>query len=284
MVFAIHCAPGSGERGASMTKPNLSDYRWIVVNSSGGKDSQTALRYVVSLADEQGFPRDHIVVSHQDLGRMEWQGTKDLAKAQADHYGIRFEVSKYRNKMGQELTLLDYVRNRGKWPSSTNRYCTSEFKRSPGSRVITKLRREAPGHVLSVFGFRAEESPARAKKPVWAINDRISTKAYQVIEWLPIHDWTTDQVWADIRSSGVPHHQAYDLGMPRLSCCFCIFAPKAALMIAGKANPDLLDEYVKLEAEIGHTFQHNKPIANIQSALQSGEDPNESEMDGNWNM
>lgn len=30
-----------------------------------------------------------------------------------------------------------------------------------------------------------------------------------------------------------------DLGMPRLSCCFCIFSPRSALLLAGKHNPGL---------------------------------------------
>jgi len=54
------------------------------------------------------------------------------------------------------------------------------------------------------------------------------------------------------------------------------------LMIAGKLNPELLDIYVKLEAEIGHDFQHKKPIRLIKEALDNGETP--PEMDGNWNM
>jgi 3'-phosphoadenosine 5'-phosphosulfate sulfotransferase (PAPS reductase)/FAD synthetase len=266
-----------------MNEIDLKSFRWIVVNSSGGKDSQTALREVVRLADAQGIARDRIVVSHQCLGRMEWEGTRDLAQAQAAHYGLRFEVSKYRNAAHVELTLLDYVRAREKWPSSQNRFCTSEFKRSPGARVITKLSQEAAGDVLQVFGFRAEESPARAKKNVFVRNARISSQRRTVMDWLPIHNWTQAQVWADIKASGVPYHQAYDLGMPRLSCAFCIFAPKAALMIAGKANPELLDEYVKVEAEIGHSFKNGTTIKSVQDSIKAGELVG-AVNDGNWNM
>lgn len=263
---------------------NLNQYRWIVVNSSGGKDSQTALRFVVGLADEQGYPRSQIVVSHQDLGDMEWKGTKDLAKAQAEHYGLRFEVTKYRTCKREEIDLLEAVRRRGMWPDQNNRYCTSDFKRLPGSRVITALYREAgkQGDILQVFGFRAEESPARAKKPVLEREERLCIKNRTVMNWLPIHSWTQAQVWDDIKASGVPYHSAYALGMPRLSCMFCIFAPRAALMIAGKANPELLARYVAVEREIGHTFQNKKPIADIQTAIEAGEEI--PQMNGNWNM
>jgi hypothetical protein len=65
--------------------------------------------------------------------------------------------------------------------------------------------------------------------------------------------------------SGVNYHFAYDLGMPRLSCCFCIFASEDALMIAGKHNPELLTEYVRVETKIDHTFK-NGPLASLHQS------------------
>lgn len=262
---------------------DLHKYRWTVVNSSGGKDSQTALRYIVALADHQGYSRSQIVVSHQCLGHLEWKGTLELVKAQAAHYGLRVEITRQRTLAGVNLTILDRARARKKWPDSARRWCTSDFKRGPGHRVITALFREAAGDIVQIFGFRAEESAARAKRPVLELEDALCTKKRTVLNWLPIHNWTQTQVWADIKASGVPYHNAYDLGMPRLSCCFCIFAPRDALLIAGKANPELLEEYVKTEVFIGHDFQHGKPIAEIQAALAAGEQPKAS-CNGNWDM
>lgn len=266
------------------TTPTLANYRWIVVNSSGGKDSQTALRQVVLECDRQGVSRDRIVVSHQCLGKMEWKDTLALVRQQAAHYGLRVEVSSYRDKNGVSSSLLDYVRKRGKWPDSQNRYCTSDFKRGPGTRVITKLFRESAGSVLNVYGFRASESPARKKKTPFILNTRCSTKSRTVCDWLPIHNWSDSQVWADIKISGVPYHSAYVKGMPRLSCCFCIFAPRDALIISGRENPELLDEYCAVEKEIGHTFQNGRSIQSIKDAIAAGEQPNRKALDGVWNM
>ena len=204
---------------------------------------------------------------------MEWTGVIELAKEQADHYGLRFEVSKYRDKNGREKDLLEKVRERGMWPSSRQRFCTSEFKRGPGGRVITKLFRESPGDILNVFGFRSEESESRRMKKSFARNSRFSTQSREVMDWIPIKDWSESEVWNSIKRSGVPYHWAYDLGMPRLSCAFCIFAPRDALIIAGKANPELLDEYCKVEEEIGHTFQNGRSIKEIKKAIESGEEP-----------
>lgn len=254
--------------------PDLSSFHVIVVNSSGGKDSQTALREVVRQCDAAGVPRSRVIVSHQCLGRMEWSGTRDLVHRQAAHYGLRVVVSSYRNQAGESLSLLDYARKRKKWPSSQQRWCTSEFKRGPGGRAVTALARELTlpvVRVLNVYGFRADESPARARKVPFVRNDRFSTASREVWDWLPIHDLREGEVWTDIRASGVPYHPAYDQGMPRLSCVFCIFAPKAALMIAGRANPELLDEYCAVETAIGHTFQPDRSINDIRAAIQAGE-------------
>ena len=88
--------------------------------------------------------------------------------------------------------------------------------------------------------LEAEESPARSKKEPYAPNSYFSTKSRTIWDWLPIHDWSEGEVWDDIEASGIPHHFAYDLRMPRLSCAFCIYAPRKALVLAGKHNPELL--------------------------------------------
>jgi 3'-phosphoadenosine 5'-phosphosulfate sulfotransferase (PAPS reductase)/FAD synthetase len=246
--------------------PDLSSYDVILVNSSAGKDSQAMLDFLVELADAAGV-RDRLVVVHADLGRVEWKGTRELAERQAAHYGIRFEVVSR-----PQGDLLTHVEQRGMWPSSTARFCTSDHKRGQISKVLTLLASAfgRPARILNCLGLRAQESPARAKKVQFERDARNTNGKRTVDTWLPILDWTVDQVWARIKASGVEHHPAYDLGMPRLSCCFCIFAPKAALTLAGKHNPDLLAEYVRVEQKIGHTFRKDLAIADVQQAVQAG--------------
>lgn len=255
--------------------PDLKSYNVILVNSSGGKDSQAMLDYIAEQTAHDGI-RDRVVVVHADLGRVEWEGTRALAEQQARHYGFRFEV------VARSQDLLDHVAQRGKWPDSRNRYCTSDHKRGQVGKVITKLATEhatlypvriyGPVRILNCLGMRAEESPARAKLLTFERNERASSGRRTVDTWLPIHDWTVGQVWDRIRESGVPHHFAYDLGMPRLSCCFCIFAPKAALMLAGKHNPKLLDEYVQVERNINHRFRVDLSLADVKDAIDRGEE------------
>lgn len=253
---------------------NLHDYDIVIINSSAGKDSLCAEWEVCRLAKEQEFPFDKIVLSHQDLGKMEWKGTKELVKTQADLFGLKTYYSKRRDKNGYEEDLLEYVERRGKWPSNKQRYCTSDFKRGPGGRVVTMLTKDlGQCKVLYVFGFRKDESPARAKKVVLKLNTQLTTKKRIVHDWLPIHDWNVAQVWDVIKSNSLPYHYAYDLGMPRLSCCFCIFSPFDALVVAGKANPELLDDYIDVEKKIGHTFRDKFAIESVRYAIENEYQP-----------
>jgi 3'-phosphoadenosine 5'-phosphosulfate sulfotransferase (PAPS reductase)/FAD synthetase len=255
----------------------------ILANTSGGKDSQTTLGQVANLATAAGV-KDRVVALHADLGRVEWAGTKALAKEQAEAYGVRFEVAATRPK-GDLLYQIEHQRKM--FPGRGTRFCTSDHKRAQCQKVLTRLvdefKKANPKHkgrvkVLNCLGFRFEEGKRDkelAYVPVQESGWTNKTKRV-VTRWLPIHGWTESQVWADIHASGVRYHDAYRMGMPRLSCVFCIYAKRDAIMIAGEKNPALLDEYVRVEKKIGHQFQVDFSIASIKEALDRGErgDPN----------
>lgn len=245
---------------------NLRDYDVIIVNSSGGKDSQAMLDYVAELAALAGVS-GRVVVLHNDLGRVEWPGTDKLAAEQAAHYGFRFEM-----RHRTQGLLLDQIRQRGKFPSSAARYCTSDQKRGPGRKLITELVSELglvdgrQAKVLYCLGLRAQESRGRAKKLRRFVDPSASSGRREVTVWHPILRWSADQVWARIKASGVRYHWAYDEGMSRLSCSFCVLASKADLECAARLRPQLAAEYVALEAEIGHRFRADLSMAEIVAA------------------
>lgn len=270
---------GAGEGGVKA--PDLTVFDWIEVSSSGGKDSHAMKAHVAELARAAGV-LDRVVVVHADLGRVEWPGTPELVEAQARHLGLRF--MKVKREQGD---LLSQVEQLGKWPMPTQRYCTAMHKRGQILRALTALASETraalrgtaeanrPVRILNCVGLRAEESPGRARRPELVRDPRSSGKGTRKIVdvWLPIQNWTEAEVWAACRASGAPIHPAYDAGLPRASCVFCIFAPEAALQIAGLAHPELLAEYVRVEEKIGHTFKRHLPIAKVAADLAAGVRP-----------
>lgn len=288
-------------------------FRYVVLRSSGGKDSQTEMREALRHLDAAGYPRERVIVEYDELGEdgddgATWPGTaaigqhlvdlygdrpgsKDLARAQAEHYGLRF----WSGKTDKRPTLLEDVRTRvskkdgrRRWPDARNRYCTSDHKRAVGDVLLAELA-EAEGlpagepvRILVVMGFRAGESDSRADKPVFERVERACRKgvdsrgrktkaaAREVYQWLPIHHWTREQVWADIHESGVPYAWTYDAGMSRFSCSFCILGSRGDLVTAARLLPARAARYAQVEAEIGHTFQEKLSMADVIEAANGG--------------
>ena len=113
------------------------------------------------------------------------------------------------------------------------------------------------------MGLRGEESSARAKKTVFQYKPKLSAKHRQQYEWLPIHDWLIGQVWDTIEAEGQKRHYAYDLGMSRLSCKFCIMSNDSDLKIAGENDPVLAQKYTDWEEKTGYTMAMSRiPLKN----------------------
>jgi 3'-phosphoadenosine 5'-phosphosulfate sulfotransferase (PAPS reductase)/FAD synthetase len=257
---------------------DLTLHDYILVNTSAGKDSLAMLDFVCTLAKEQGV-LDRVIAVHCDLGRVEWAGTKELGYQQCLRYGIPMHVVK--RELGD---LLRHVEERGKWPGASTRFCTSDHKTAQVKKLMTQLvdqfieehclgnvnRPTRRVRILNCLGLRAAESPKRADMDPISQDPASNPTKKDVTRWLPIHGWSDAQVWSLIRSKGLPYHKAYDLGMPRLSCVFCFYAPAEALKLAGYHNPELLNEYVRVEEKIRHDFKHKEPLVQIQAALQAG--------------
>lgn len=259
---------------------DLTVYDVILINTSAGKDSQCAMHRTVELAREQGV-MDRVHVVHCDLGRVEWEGVRELAVRQAAAYGLDCRVVS--REQGDLLDQVEFERKA--WPAiGIAQFCTSDHKTSQAAKYVTELCgdvREAKGfsrrstkchvRVLQVLGLRAQESKRRAEKDPFGTDARRSNGSKTEDIWLPIFDWTTEQVWDCIRSNGLEPHPAYALGMTRLSCCFCVLASLSDLRVSGKANKELLREYVKVERRVGHTFKNGWAIEELWTELYPNE-------------
>lgn len=216
----------------------------FVVNHSGGKDSQAMfikLRQVV--------PADQLLVIHAHLPEVEWPGIEDHIR---DTVGdVPFLVCQ------ATKTFFEMVEHRGMWPSPSHRQCTSDLKRGPIEREVRRFLKDHPefdGRVVNCMGLRAQESPARSRQEPVRHNARNSKAGRTWIDWLPIHDMLIEDVFQTIVDAGQEAHWAYQAGMSRLSCCFCIMSNQADLRTAAKLRPDLLARYSAMERKIDHTF------------------------------
>ncbi|PZQ55744.1 MAG: phosphoadenosine phosphosulfate reductase [Novosphingobium pentaromativorans] len=226
----------------------------FVVNDSAGKDSQAQKIKVMSMV-----PHRQILILHAVLPEVEWDGTVEHIEANSGNLPIVYAHAR--------KTLFEMVEHRGMFPSPANRQCTSDLKRGPIEREIRrylKARPEFGGLVVNCMGMRAEESTGRAKLEAFKFNKANSIAGREWYDWLPIHDWSAEQVFASIRAAGQEPHWAYAAGMTRLSCCFCIMASQADLTTAAKLNPALYSRYVETERRLGFTLSMSrKPLPEI---------------------
>ncbi len=229
----------------------------FVVNHSGGKDSQAMFLHLCGIV-----PADQLVIVHADLGEVEWAGAVDHITRNSG--GVPLRICKARRN------LLQMIEERGKFPSPQQRQCTSDLKRGPIERTIREITRErkawgvkAWGLVVNCMGMRAEESSGRKKLKPFNFNTSNSKAGREWYDWLPIHEWSKQDVFDKIAEAGQRPHLVYELGMSRFSCVFCIMANEADLKTAARLateRPELLNDphlyrkYTSLERSTGQVM------------------------------
>ena len=226
---------------------NINPNAIYYVSHSGGKDSQAMYAHLSRLV-----PAEQIVVVHADLGKVEWDGVQDHIRDTIDHDLHVVRAGK---------TFFDMVRRRAAtrpdapaWPSSQYRQCTSDLKRGPIEKFIrADMKARGVTESVNCMGLRAAESTARAKRPTWRPNKRLSKAGRTVHDWLPIHDWSDKLVFGQIAAAGQKPFHAYSRNK-RLSCVFCIMACDNDILHGADQRPDLVEEIDQIERDTGSTM------------------------------
>lgn len=220
----------------------------FVVLSSGGKDSQAMFIEVA-----RRVPRAQIVVVHAVLDEVEWEGSEQHIRDTID--GVPLVLAQ------PASTFFEMVDRQRRFPSPSNRQCTSDLKRTPNEREIRrylKLHPEFGGLAVVCMGMRAQESSTRAKLATFKRSARGSKAGREWYEWLPIHGLSAAEVFASIAAAGQKPFWTYAAGMRRKSCCFCIMACDSDLRRAAELRPALYRRYVEKERELNFTLSMSR--------------------------
>ena len=219
---------------------------------SGGKDSQEMYN---NLVFDLQIPEEQIVVVHAHLGEIEWDGIVDHIEGNITH---PLNIVQAVTRGGEKNDFLKMVTKRGMWPAPKYRQCTSDLKRGPIYKFIRKVMKERNVKLaVNCTGMRAQESTARAKKQPWSLNKELSRAGRTVYEFMPIHAWSTEEVFNGIYDRGQKPFAAYgergELN-ERLSCVFCIMGSVNDHRHGAKQRPELFAKLVQMEKEMDHTM------------------------------
>ncbi len=257
----------------------------VALGVSGGKDSSAMTLAVSTYLDEIGHRGPRLLI-HSDLGRIEWKQSLPMCQRLADRVGMELVVVKrqagdlldrwkvrWANNC-ERYASLSCVKMILPWSTASMLFCRSELK---AAIICRDLVERFPGAVIiNASGIRADESPTRAKAPIWAPQSRLASKTYGTtgLDWHPILSWTLEQVFAYHQLRDFPLHEAYTrFLMSRVSCAFCILANLADL-IASTTCPDnhaIYRELVAIEVLSTYSFQDTRWLGDIAPHLLSEE-------------
>ena len=124
-----------------------SDQSALLVNTSGGKDSDAMLKAIWDWAQRYKIPPDRIHVIHAHLGRNEWSfalehvkkytrkitGKDPIIVERPQGDVLQMWEDRYQRLQEQGRTTTPH------WSSSAHRYCSSGAKRSQVNKAIIRM-------------------------------------------------------------------------------------------------------------------------------------------------
>lgn len=255
----------------------------VAFGVSGGKDGSAAASAGVRALDALGHTGPRLLI-HSDLGRTEWRESIEVCERLAERLGLELVVvrrqagdmldrwqTRWANNV-QRYASLSCVKLILPWSTASMRFCTSELKTAIICRELVRRFRGQP--VVNVTAQRRQESPNRAKAQVSKPNEKLKSGSVQGYDWLPLLDWTLDEVWREHERAGLPIHPAYTVyGTSRVSCVFCILGNRDDLVKATNCldNLDVYRAQVDLELASTFAFQDRQWLADVAPQLLTPE-------------
>jgi phosphoadenosine phosphosulfate reductase len=177
----------------------------ITLASSLGAEDQVLTHMICS----QNLP---ISIFMLDTGRLHQETYSVMSKTQ-DRYGIRYQVYFPQTDAVQEMTSVH----------GPNLFYQSidHRKQCCGVRKIEPLGRALANQSGWITGQRREQSITRNQLDIveW-------DAAHSILKFNPLATWSTEQVWAYIRTHSIPYNILHDRGFPSIGCAPCTRAIK----------------------------------------------------------
>jgi 3'-phosphoadenosine 5'-phosphosulfate sulfotransferase (PAPS reductase)/FAD synthetase len=232
----------------------LHEYDEVHINVSGGADSVATV--LVAIHGHK-IPKEKIKLVHMAVDG----DPNDKTKRQLFDWPQTNEYLQYMSKALElpliviwgEMNLEERIRDRGMFPSSSCRFCTSYLKRD----VYAKWVRQFDNiKILLLTGERSQESTERAEKAVFMVHPAQATnRKNRIIHWLkPIKDMLKTEVRQLCEDYGIKLHPCYEW-VSRCSCKFCIFNTTSEMSRTSQLFPDDWEYLKQMERDLDHTMK-----------------------------
>lgn len=281
----------------NLTLEQLLSYDFIIVCTSGGKDSLACLLHLLLL----DVPRARIELWHHDVDGpesggagstplMDWRCTRDYCRKLAAAFRIPLYFSWKEGGFEREMLRRDAPtagywfetpaglrfaggksNRRGtrlKFPFTAAdlsvRWCSAYLKIMPFRVALRGQSRFLDRRTLIITGERADESHNRAGYALFErdpTDNRHGDRARRHVDhYRPIHAWDLERVWNLIERFRVNPHPAYRLGWGRVSCARCIFGSPAQWASVRIVDPDAFDLVAAYERRFGVTIHRRLSV------------------------
>lgn len=255
--------------------------RWInqgalfFCNHSGGKDAQAmylALRKIV--------PKEQLIVLHVKIGDQQWRNTFSHIQNTVDGDCVLLQ---------SEKDIFDIIKHRGMFPSPKHNQCHTDLKIRVLEKEVRRVMKERGAKLaINCSGLRPKDQKYyRVNKRLSLFNKKSVPKHNQFIalgdknvddydspnfnkrvvyDFFPLVNISDEESFSIIERNGQVPHYAYDLGVKKLSCHFCIRGSKNDLTISAKERPELLERFLQAERETNHTmfYSNFEPISLLE--------------------
>lgn len=192
----------------------------IAFGLSGGIDGATACAYTLDVLKKRGYTGKCIAI-HSHLGRIEHTDSLPICQRLCEQLALPLVVvqrqagdmmdrwlQRWNDNLARYRELL-CVKLILPWSTAAMRFCNAELKTAILCRELVQMFSHQT--ILSVIGIRWDESPNRAKTPLWSPQAKLENKTLGTtgFNWHPILPWNKDQCFAYHDAYDLPVHEAY---------------------------------------------------------------------------
>ena len=176
------------------------DYTPITFANSLGAEDMVLTDLIV----KSGLP---IEIFSLDTGRLPIETYDLMAKVQA-HYGLKLKIY-----FPQSSTVESFTREHG----INGFYDSVDLRKACcHARKVEPLKRALADKKGWITGLRAQQSTTRTGLPFQEFDAGNGLEKFN-----PLSDWTEKEIWAYIKTHGVPYNALHDKFYPSIGCAPC---------------------------------------------------------------